>query len=128
MRHFISSRAHSFHCAFEGWWFVLKRSVTQRNAWIHAAASLAVISLSFWLQIALRDWAVIVLTIVLVWMAEFFNTALEAVVDLVSPEQHELAKIGKDVGAAAVLIAAIGSVVVGLLILGPPLLDKIGLR
>ncbi len=61
---------------------------------------------------------------VVVWMGEFINTALEAIVDLASPEIHPLAKIGKDVGAAAVLIAAIAAVIVGLLILGPPFLAK----
>ncbi|HVM72778.1 MAG TPA: diacylglycerol kinase family protein, partial [Anaerolineales bacterium] len=70
-------------------------------------------------------WAVLFLTIALVWISEFINTALEAVVDLASPELHPLAKVGKDVGAAAVLLAAITSVLVGLLILGPPLLEKL---
>jgi diacylglycerol kinase len=57
----------------------------------------------------------------LVWMAEFINSALEAIVDLASPDAHPLAKVGKDVGAAAVLIAAVSAALVGLLILGPPL-------
>ena len=61
------------------------------------------------------------LTIGFVWTAEFINTALEAVVDLASPDIHRLAQVSKDVSAAAVLVAAITSVVVGLLILGPPL-------
>ena len=65
------------------------------------------------------------MTVALVWSAEFINTALEAVVDLASPQQHPLARVGKDVGAAAVMIAAGASVLVGLLILGPPLWDKI---
>ena len=60
-----------------------------------------------------------------VWAAEFFNTALEVVVDLATQEQHPLAKVGKDVGAAAVLIAAVAAAIVGILILGPPLYDKI---
>ena len=60
----------------------------------------------------------------MVWIAEFLNTALEAVVDLASPSHHPLAKVGKDVGAAAVLIAAMVSVIAGLLIMGPPLLSK----
>jgi diacylglycerol kinase len=59
-----------------------------------------------------------------VWTAEFVNTALEAVVDLATEEQHPLAKVGKDVGAAAVLIAALTSIVIGLLVLGPKLYDK----
>jgi diacylglycerol kinase len=57
----------------------------------------------------------------MVFTAEFLNTAIEAVVDLASPQKHPLAKVGKDVGAAAVLIAALAAVLVGLLILGPPL-------
>src|SRR5271157_5556695 len=73
----------------------------------------------------LRDWAVLLLTMATVWAAEFINTALEAVVDLASPQQHPLARVGKDVGAAAVLIAAATSIVIGLLILGPPLWQRI---
>jgi diacylglycerol kinase (ATP) len=119
---FFRSRVRSFRHAFSGWWHVIR---TQHNAWIHAVASLAVILLALWLRIDRRDWAVILLAIALVWTAEFLNTALEVVVDLASPERHPLAKVGKDVGAAAVLIAATSSVVIGLLILGPPLWEKI---
>jgi len=118
MKTFILSRIKSFRFAFHGWWHVIR---TQRNAWIHAVVSLAVLAVSAWLHISLVEWAVILLTIALVWTAEFLNTALEAVVDLASPEHHDLAKIGKDVGAAAVLIAAGASILVGFLILGPPL-------
>lgn len=84
--------------------------------------SIAVILMSFILHISTTSWALILLAIALVWIAEFLNTALEAVVDLASNhEQHELARLGKDVGAAAVLIAAFASVMIGLLVLGPPL-------
>ena len=100
---------------------------TQRNAWIHAAFSCAVVLMALWLRLQLRDWAVLFLTIALVWTAEFINTALEAVVDLASPQQHPLDKVGKDDGAAAVLLAAIASILVGLLLLGPPLLEKLKL-
>jgi diacylglycerol kinase len=61
----------------------------------------------------------------MVWMAEFLNTALEIVVDLASPDLHPLARAGKDVGAASVLIAAASAVVVGVFLLGPPLLEKL---
>lgn len=115
---FIKSRALSFHYAFAGWWYVIR---TQRNAWIHALASGLVLLLALWLRLPLRDLAVLILTIGMVWMAEFINTALEAVVDLASPEIHPLARVGKDVGAAAVLIAALAAALVGVLILGPPL-------
>jgi diacylglycerol kinase (ATP) len=118
MRPFFKSRSNSFRYAFAGWWFVIR---TQRNAWIHAIVSIAVIIVSLWLGLNLRDWAVIILTISLVWTAEFINTALEAVVDLASPSQHQLARVGKDVGAAAVLIAAGAAALVGFFILGPPL-------
>lgn len=121
IREFFTSRAHSFAYAFHGWWYVLR---TQRNAWIHAFISVLVVLMALWLRLSLRDWAVLFLTIALVWTAEFINTALEAVVDLVSPQEHFLARVGKDVGAAAVLIAALAAILVGILILGPPLCGK----
>ncbi len=120
---FLRSRIAAFRYAFAGWWHVIR---TQRNAWIHTVISIAVIVVSFVMQLDARDWAVIMIAIAIVWIAEFLNTALEAVVDLASPQQHELAKIGKDVGAAAVLIAAVTSIIIGLLILGPPLWEWVG--
>jgi diacylglycerol kinase len=117
-----SSRLASFRHAFSGWWYVIR---TQRNAWIHAVLSTAVVLLGLWLRLDRRDWALIFLTIAVVWISEFVNTALEAVVDLASPGIHPLAKVGKDVGAAAVFIAAITAVLVGLLVLGPPLWQKL---
>jgi diacylglycerol kinase (ATP) len=117
------SRVAAFHHAFSGWWYVLR---TQRNAWIHALATLGAIVMGSWLSISRSDWAVLLLAIGLVWLAEFLNTALEAVVDLASPKMHPLARVGKDVGAAGVLISAATAGVIGLLILGPPLLDKLG--
>jgi diacylglycerol kinase len=116
---FFKSRLKAFEHAFSGWWFVIR---TQRNAWIHMVVSIAVILISFILHLNASSWALILLAIAMVWIAEFLNTALEAVVDLASNhQQHELARVGKDVGAAAVLIAAITSVIIGLIILGPPL-------
>ncbi len=127
MIEFFRLRARSFRYAFAGWWYVIR---TQKNAWIHAVISIAVMIAAIWLRLEDRDIAILILTIAVVWIAEFLNTALEAVVDLASPELHPLAKIGKDVGAAAVLIGALASVVIGVLILGPPLLGvvKIFLR
>ncbi len=115
---FIRSRWHSFGHAFRGWGYVLR---TQRNAWIHAVIAAVVLVLSIWLHLDPLEWAIIILTMAMVFTAEFLNTAIEAVVDLASPEKHPLAKVGKDVGAGAVLIAAIAAVFVGLLILGPRL-------
>ena len=119
---FFISRGQSFLHAFHGLWFVIR---TQRNAWIHAVVTILVVLMAFWLRLQTRDWAILFMTIALVWTAEFINTALEAVVDLASPEQHPLAKVGKDVGAAAVLVAAMAAILVGLLILGPPLVQRL---
>lgn len=122
MKNFVITRTFAFRYAFSGWWFVIR---TQRNAWIHAVATAAVLVMSFWLRLSLLEWAVVLMAVAMVWLAEFLNTALEAVVDLASPQHHELAKVGKDVGAAAVLITAASSALIGFLVLGPPLLEKI---
>jgi len=103
-------------------WHVLR---TQPNAWIHATATVCVIALGVWLGLNWIEWAILVLTMGLVWTAEFFNTALEAMVDLATPEIHPLAKVSKDVGAAAVLASAMAAVLVGLFILGPHLLTRL---
>ena len=122
MKAFILSRIASFSHAFRGWTYVIS---TQKNAWIHSAIATFIFLLSFWLGISARDWAVIILTTAFVFSAEFINTSIEAVVDLATEEHHPLAKISKDVGAGAVLVAALAAVLVGLLILGPPLWAKL---
>ena len=116
------SRFASFRHAFAGWLHVLH---TQRNAWIHAAATIIVFVIAFWVDLDRISTAILLVTIGLVWISEFLNTALEAIVDLASPEVHPLARVGKDVGAAAVLISALVAIFVGLLVLGPPLFNKI---
>ena len=122
MKQFLVSRVHSFRHAFRGWHYALR---TQRNAWIHSAIATVVFIVGLWLQLPPRDWAVIILTAALVFSAEFLNTSIEAVVDLASPDHHPLAKIGKDVGAAAVLVSALAAILIGILLLGPPLLQKL---
>ena len=122
MQHFVASRLRSFGYAFRGWWYVLR---SQRNAWLHVIISVVVIGVSAWVRLKPLEWAIIVLTMAIVFAAEFLNTAIEAVVDLASPHKHPLAKVGKDVGAGAVLIAALAAVVVGALILGPPVWTRL---
>lgn len=114
----VRRRILSFKYAFEGCSYVLR---TQRNAWIHLGFTLAVVALGLWLGLSIHDWAILVITFIIVWVTEFTNTALEAAVDLVTLEQKPLAKAVKDVAAGSVLIGAIGSIIIGLLILGPPL-------
>ncbi len=117
------SRKSSFYFAVAGIRHVLR---SQPNALIHLVATFTVVGLGFGLGVGRSDWALLAISIGLVWVAEFFNTAIEAVVDMASPEFHPLAKTAKDVAAAAVLVSAITAVIVGLLILGPPLWLKLG--
>lgn len=112
------SRLASFRHAFAGWWYVLH---TQHNAWIHAVTTIAILGVALWAGLDRIEWAILILTIAVVWVAEFVNTAVEALVDLLSPEIHPLAKTAKDIAAASVLIAALAAVVVGLLVVGPKL-------
>ena len=121
---FDASLLHSFRYAFAGLWYAL---CTQRNARVHLLAAVAVTAMGLWLRLDAVRWAVLVLTIALVFFAEMANTGVEATVDLVTPEYHPLAKVAKDVSAGAVLVTAMAAVVVGLLILGPPLLARLGL-
>jgi len=119
MRNFTRGRLFSFKYAFSGLRYVVR---SQRNAWIHAAITIGVLILAVLLKISLVEWGILLLAIGLVWTAEIFNTALETLVDLASPNTHPLAKIAKDTSAAAVLFSAIISVLIGLVILLPPLL------
>lgn len=112
-----------FQFAGEGLLYTFR---TQRNFRVHLAAAFAVIILGAWLRLPLHSWAILALIIGLVLTAEMMNTAAEALVDLTSPEYHPLAKLVKDLMAGAVLIVALISIIVGLLILGPPLLLRLG--
>lgn len=91
---------------------------TQPNFRIETWAAALALVLALWLRAPL---APVALACALVLALELVNTAVEAVVDLVSPEHHPLAKVAKDAAAAAVLLASVGAVVVGLAVLGPPL-------
>jgi hypothetical protein len=71
-------------------------------------------------------WAILILTITINWMGEFINAALEAAVNLASQEIHPMARVAKDVGAAAVLLAAVAAFIIAALVLGPPLLERVG--
>lgn len=98
---------------------------TQRNARIHLAATVIVLAAGFWLNLSITSWVLIVIAIGLVWIAEMFNTALECFFDLVEPKENWIVRAGKDTSAAAVLITSMLSAIIGILVLGPPLLQKI---
>ncbi|HPA16020.1 MAG TPA: diacylglycerol kinase family protein [Desulfobacterales bacterium] len=91
---------------------------TQCNAWIHAFATIVVVILGLYLGFSKSEWCWIVIAIIAVWTAEALNTALEFLADAAIPDHHPLVGKAKDVAAGAVLISAIGSVIIGLLILG----------
>ncbi len=116
---YLTGRLRSFGHAFRGLAVLLR---TQRNAGIHAGATILVAAAGALLRISPAEWALIALAIVCVWVAEALNTSIEFLVDLASPHPHPLAGKAKDVAAAAVLIAAIGSLIVGALVFGPYLL------
>ncbi len=117
------NRIKSFGYAVAGWLYMIRY---QKNTRIMSVFSILIFVFALWLQIDLTSWAILILTITAVWMAEFLNAAVEAVVNLATSEFHPMAKVAKDVAAAAVLLGAVASVLVGLLILGPPLLHKLG--
>jgi diacylglycerol kinase len=112
----------SFRFAFAGLWYALR---TQRNTRIHLTIAAGAIALGLWLGLTTTQWAVLALTIGFVLVSEMLNTVAETLVDLISPGYHPLAKTIKDVTAAAVLLGAIIAVIVGLLILGPPLWARV---
>ncbi len=116
----VSGRLQSFRNAFHGVALMLK---SQHNAWLHAFASACILTMGGLLRISSGEWCWVILAIVAVWAAEALNTALEFLADAAKPEFHPLVKNAKDVAAGGVLISAAGSVVIGLLVLGPHLLD-----
>jgi diacylglycerol kinase (ATP) len=106
--------------AFQGLRYIVN---SQRNARIHLATTIIIILLGILLRIGFVNWAILFVAISLVWIAESFNTSLENLFDLVNPVEHPLVKNGKDSSAAAVLISAILSLALGLIALGPSLLQ-----
>lgn len=96
---------------------------SQHNAWIHAAATVIVAGAGLALRLSWAEWCWIVLAIVAVWTAEALNTAFEFLTDVASPNFHPIAGKAKDVAAGAVLLAAIGAVIIGAMVFGPKIVD-----
>jgi len=96
---------------------------SQRNLRIHVTIAAAVIIAGIVLRISRTEWALVVTLIALVIGLELLNTAIEALVDLTSPESHPLAKVAKDTAAGAILIVSAGSAAAGLIIFLPRLLQ-----
>ncbi|NLP05427.1 diacylglycerol kinase family protein [Candidatus Fermentibacteria bacterium] len=109
----MKGRIRSFRYAFNGVAVILR---TQPNARIHLLATVVAVGLGLLLGISGGEWLAIILAIGLVWVAEGFNTALELLADRVAPDFHPLVGRAKDSAAAAVLLAAIASVVIALIV------------
>ena len=98
---------------------------TERNMKIHILVMILVIISGIIFKVSLLDWIILVTMFGLVISAELFNTAIETAIDMITKEKNEKAKIAKDVAAGAVLVLAIASVIVGLIIFIPKILNFI---
>lgn len=118
-KHECKKLINSFKYALQGFASSFR---TERNMKIHVIATILVIILGIYLKLNLIEWSIITIAIVIVISAELFNTAIETIVDMVSPQKNEKAKLAKDISAGAVLILAIGSAIVGFIIFLPKII------
>ena len=124
----IAGRMKSFRHALAGLVFVLR---SQHNAWLHAlATALALVAGAVLHWTGVKDftpgeWCALAVAITVVWVAEAFNTGLEVLADAITSERHPVVKIAKDVAAGAVLVAAIGATIVGIILFLPPLVELV---
>jgi diacylglycerol kinase len=115
----IVNRAKSFRHAFRGIFVIYK---TQPNFWFHTLSAAVTIFLGFFLHVSETEWLALVFAIGFVVVSEAWNTAVEFDIDLTSPQMHPFARDTKDVAAAAVLISALTSIIIGLIIFLPKIL------
>ena len=107
---------NSFKYAIEG---IIASFKSERNMKIHVLATIIVVILGLILKINIVEWCFCIISIVLVISAELLNTAIENIVDMISPEKNEKAKLIKDISAGAVLVLAIGTFIIGMIIFIP---------
>lgn len=117
------NRLSSLGYALAGWLYMLR---WQKNTRLMSVASVLIGMLALWLELKPVELALIVIVMTIVWLTEFLNAGIEAAIDVASPQIHPMAQVGKDVASAAVLLGVIASILVGLLLMGPPLLVKLG--
>lgn len=116
----VKERIKSFVYAFNG----LKNFfITQHNAWIHFLAMILVIFAGFIFNINFHEWCLLAIAIGMVFISEIFNTAIEFLTDIISPNYNEKAGKVKDIAAAGVLVSSLIAIVIGLLIFIPKLLS-----
>ncbi|MCD4790225.1 MAG: diacylglycerol kinase family protein [Bacteroidales bacterium] len=112
----VKKRLLSFKYAFRGIGFMIQ---TQHNAWIHLIATIIVVFLGVALKVSLTEWCLLIFAIGIVLSSELFNTSIEFLTDLLSPENQKKAGMLKDIAAGAVLISAITSAIIGLIVFLP---------
>ncbi len=120
---FVLARLKSVAHAVQGLAFMLR---TQHNAWLHLAATIVVAALGLVFRIQPDDWRWLIVAIIMVWVAEAFNTAVEYVCDVVSPDYSEAVRRAKDIAAGAVLVCAAGAVVIGVITFWPYVAHALG--
>jgi diacylglycerol kinase (ATP) len=116
----VLARIQSFFYAGRGMKFMIG---SQHNAWLHALATILIITAGFLIGINKTEWGLVILSIIAVWTAEALNTAFEFLADVSSPGSNPLVMKAKDIAAAAVLIAATGALAIGLIIFIPYLAE-----
>ncbi|MEO6915227.1 MAG: diacylglycerol kinase family protein [Chitinophagaceae bacterium] len=114
----IKARLLSFRFAGEGVFFFFRY---EHNAWIHFVATVGVLIAGWFFQLAAIEWIAIIFAIGLVIVTEIINTSIEKIMDHLSPEKHPAVKVVKDLASAAVLVAALIALIVGLIIFIPKL-------
>lgn len=121
----IKKRLKSFTYAWKGIKSVLRK---EHNSWIHSGMGILVILFGIILKLSVNEWIAIIICIGMVFTAEALNTAIERLVNLVSPQQNKQAGDVKDIAAGAVLITCIAAAIVGLIIFIPKLVIAFGIR
>lgn len=116
----LAARVNSFRFAFKG---IVELVRHEHNAWIHLAATAAVIALGCLVSVSRTEWALLVFAISLVWLAEGMNTAIELLADAITEDRHPLIGRVKDIAAGAVLLSAIGAAIIGCLVFLPYLMN-----
>jgi diacylglycerol kinase (ATP) len=112
----IAERIKSFGFALQG---IRTFFATQHNAWLHLLAAIIALMLGFYFRLSASEWCWIIISITLVFITEMFNTAIEFLSDIVSPNLHPQIKRVKDVAAAAVLFSSIAAAAIGALVFIP---------
>ncbi len=109
---------HSFRFALKGIRIYL---LSGGNVPLHILATVMVIFAGWWLDVSFIQWCLLILAMTMVHVAEAFNTAIEKLVDFISPDHHQLAEKIKDLSAGAVLLTAIGAAIIGCIVFGKAL-------